>query len=243
MLAQQIENGGFDSAEAEVIGIAANLCSGEADCGGIAVGGELIDDRAAGIAEGQHLRDFIVGFAGSVIARATDAPVVQRRLAGSRRAAISVLAAVFDDAIQNCVTAGDNQADRWKLWRTRGCLRLEENRVHVAFEVIYGNQRLAQRHSQRFAVRYANDQRADQAGAARYGHRADVAESDACLRRGFSHHWDDAAQMFARRQFGDYAAIFAVNINLRCDHAGKNRSAAGDNGRRGFIARRFNAED
>ena len=37
--------------------------------------GEMVDDRAAGISEREHPRDFVVRFAGGVVARAADARI------------------------------------------------------------------------------------------------------------------------------------------------------------------------
>ena len=59
----------------------------------------------------------------------------------------------------------------------------------------------------------------------------------------FAHHRHDLAQMLARGQFRHHAAIFAVNLDLRRHHARKNAAAAGDNGRGGFVAGRFDAEN
>ena len=49
--------------------------------------------------------------------------------------------------------------------------------------------------------------------------------------------------MLARGELRDNAAIFAVNIDLRGDDAGKNAPPAGDDGRRRFVARRLDAEN
>ena len=84
MAAEMVEHGGLDAAEAEIVGIAFHFWLAEADGFGIAVRGELVDDRAAGIAESEHAGDFVVGFAGGVVARAADAGVV-KIWRGSRR--------------------------------------------------------------------------------------------------------------------------------------------------------------
>ena len=63
------QHGGFESAEAEVERVAFHAREREFDGARIAVGRELIDDGAAGIAEAEQLRDFVVSFACRVVAR------------------------------------------------------------------------------------------------------------------------------------------------------------------------------
>ena len=75
MAAEVVEHGGLDAAEAEIVRIAFHFWFAEADGFGIAVRGELIENRAAGIAEGEHAGDFVVGFAGGVVTCAADAGV------------------------------------------------------------------------------------------------------------------------------------------------------------------------
>ncbi len=76
---QMIEQSCLDAAEAEIVGIASHFRLGEADRPRIPVRGKLVDDWAAGIAQRQHARDFVVGFAGSIVARAADARIGEMR--------------------------------------------------------------------------------------------------------------------------------------------------------------------
>ena len=76
--AQVIEHGRFDPAEAEIVGIAFHFRLAESDGIRVAVRGELVNHGAAGIAEREHARNFVVGFAGGVVARAADARVGKR---------------------------------------------------------------------------------------------------------------------------------------------------------------------
>jgi hypothetical protein len=75
MAAEMVEHRRLDSAEAEIVRIAFHFWFAEADGFRIAMSGELVENRAARVAEGEHAGDFVIGFAGSVIASAADAGV------------------------------------------------------------------------------------------------------------------------------------------------------------------------
>ncbi len=62
------QNGGFVAAEAEIEIVSFHLRDGEFDGVRIAEGSQVIDDRTAGITKAEKLGDFVVGFAGSVVA-------------------------------------------------------------------------------------------------------------------------------------------------------------------------------
>jgi len=81
MAAEMIEHGGLDAAEAEIVGIAFHFWFAEANGFCIAMGGELIENRAARIAESEHASDFVIGFAGGVVAGAADAGIGKFRAA------------------------------------------------------------------------------------------------------------------------------------------------------------------
>ncbi len=63
------------------------------------------------------------------------------------------------------MAAGNDEADSGKFRSASGEMSFEKNGVNVAFEMIHGDERLAERHGQGFAVGDADDQRADEAGA------------------------------------------------------------------------------
>lgn len=96
---------------------------------------------------------------------------------------------------------------------------------------------------ERLAIRDADKKRADQAGALCDSHRVEVGKIEPCLQERFANDGNDLAQMFARGEFGHDAAIFAVNVNLRGDHAGQDFAAVRDNRGGSFIARRLDAQD
>src|SRR5205823_3461684 len=68
---------GLKTAEAEVEGVTLHLGEGEADGLGVAMGGEVVDDGAAGIAKAEELGDFVEGFAGGVVAGLAEQAVLE----------------------------------------------------------------------------------------------------------------------------------------------------------------------
>jgi len=232
--AQMVEHGRLDSAKAEIVGIARHLRLGEAHSVGVAVRSEAIDDRPAGIAEGEHARDFVVGFTGSVVARAADARVCEPARA---------VRGLGFHVVENRVTAGNDQAHGRELRLASGCASLEKHRVDVAFEMIYRDERLAERERENLAVRHANEQRADQSGPLSHCNRVHIAERDVRLLDGLAHDGNDLPQVLARGEFGHHAAVFSVNIVLRSDDVRENAITAGDDRGRGLVARRFDAEN
>src|ERR1700677_4066283 len=235
MLLNVVQDCRFNSAKTEIVMAVADFRFGKTNRVGIAVGGELVDDRTAGIAEGEEARDFVVGFAGGVVTGATDAGI------GKLPGAVGGLVLYFVD---NGVAAGNDQADGGKFGAAvAGGAGLEKNGVDVAGEMVHGNERLAQREGESFAVGEAHEQRADQARALRDGDGVEIVQGDVGLVDGFADDRHDLTQMFARREFGDAPAVFAVNFDLGGDDAGEDVFAVGDDGGGGFVAGGFDAEN
>ena len=161
------EDGGLDAAEAEEESCARACCwpvrwaldlicaKVKGTARGVAVRGEAVDPGAAGVAEAEELGDFVEGFAGGVVDGVADVAVVSRCRRRGRR-------------------------DRGGCGRRRrpgrgagyvvGACRLrfgvlQEDGVDVAFEVVDGDERLAEAEGQGFGVGDADEQRADEAGA------------------------------------------------------------------------------
>ena len=61
------------------------------------------------------------------------------------------------------------------------------------------------------------------------------------MREGFANDGDDLAEVFAGGEFGDDAAVFAVDVDLGGDDAGEDVAAVGDDGGGGFVAGGFDA--
>jgi len=233
VFAEMVEHGSLDAAEAEVERIAARFGGRESYGSGSAdgrCGGETIEYRSAGIAEGQELGDFVVGFAGGVVTRLRDFFIGEGWLRG-----------VLSNFIQDRVTTGNDEADGGKLRPLPCFVSFEENRVDVPFEVIYRNERLVQSLGERFRVGDADEQCADEAGALRDADRVDVLEREVGFAESFADYRDDLPEMFARSEFWHDAAVLAVNIDLRSDDAGQDFAAVGHDGGSRFVAGRFDA--
>ena len=87
--------------------------------------GQAIDDRSARIAETEQLRDLVECLAGSIVSRVPDILV--------RPAFVFLLG-----EIEMRVSSRDHQSQHWKHQFVVSLLALlEENRVNVAFQVIY----------------------------------------------------------------------------------------------------------
>ena len=124
-----------------------------------------------------------------------------------------------------------------------GGMRLQKYGVDVSFQVIHADQRLTERLRQHLAVRDSHQQRADQPRPVRDGHRVQIAQLHMRLLDRFADHGNDLPQMLARGQLRHHAAVLAVNLGLRRDHARKDPPAAGHDRRRGLVARRFDTEN
>lgn len=96
---------------------------------------------------------------------------------------------------------------------------------------------------ERFAVGDTDEERAYQSGALGNADGVKVGEIQIGLCKGFADDRDDLAKVFARGEFGDNAAVFAMDVDLRSDYAGKDFAAVGDDGCGGFVAGRFDAKD
>src|SRR5580700_12004737 len=97
-----IEYRRLDSAETEIVGIAFHFRLAEPNSLCIAVRGELVDHGTAGITEREHAGHFVVGFAGGVVTRASDARIGEPR---------SAVRGIRLDMVENGVAAGHDQAD------------------------------------------------------------------------------------------------------------------------------------
>ena len=111
--------------------------------------GDLIDDRPAGIAEREQPRDFVIGFAGGVVARAAETPELK-----SARCGIAVSARGLH-VIEQRVPAGNYQANRRAAAGPSRRVRLQKYGVNMAFEVIDGHERLSDFRRQDLAVGHA----------------------------------------------------------------------------------------
>src|SRR6202023_2527779 len=83
----------------------------------------------------------------------------------------------------------------------------EQHRVNVTFEVVDGNQRLLQSKRQRLGVTDADQQGSGQPWPLGNGNRVNRLVASTRIRQRLANHWNDGAQMLARCQFRNYAAV------------------------------------
>lgn len=100
--------------------------------------------------------------------------------------------------VENCVASGDDEADGGHLRMARGEVRFENYGVNMAFEVIYGDERLVEREGENLAVGHADEEGAGEAGTLGDGDGVEIGEHDFCLVERFTHDRHDFAKVLAR---------------------------------------------
>ena len=166
----------------------------------------LIDDRSARIAEPEQLRHLVVRLARRIVARAAD----------------EVIFALARHEIEAGVTAGDDEHDR----RQRQRAVVQEERFDVPREMMHGHERQAERQRDRLGRGDADEQRPDEAGPLRDRDRAEVLPRRARFVERALEHAADVANVLPRRQLRHDAAPFAMDRDLRGDHARADRPRA-----------------
>ena len=243
MFPDVIEDGGLQPAETEIQRIPFHLDVPKfhRGHGGTSGGGESIEDGTAGITQSEEFGDFVVGVAGSVVARLANFAIAQLCRGFGASSLLLILSRV--DFIEHGVAARDNQANCREVRDLSGLVRFEEDSMDVTLKMIHRNERLIERMCESLAIGNADEERANEAGTLRNANRVKIGEGQPRLEKSLPDDGHDLAEVFARGKFGHDAAVFAVNINLRGDDAGKNFAAVRDDGGSGFIARRFNTEN
>ncbi len=120
--------------------------------------------------------------------------------------------------------------------------RVHEDGVDVAFEVVDGDEGEVGSEGEGFGEADADEERAGEARAFGDGDGGEVGVLDARALHGFADDGDDGAEVFARGEFGDDAAVVAVD-ELRGDHVGEDFVAVADDGGGGLVAGAFDTED
>src|SRR5271155_1834914 len=204
-----------------------DLREGKGYSPGVAVRGQSVDPGATRIAEAKQFGYLVEGFAGGVVYSVTHIAVVPGF-------------SVAPGEVEMCVAARDDQRQCRQGKRILGQLSLlQQDSVDVAFEVVDGDERLAQGVGEGFGVGDAYEQSAGQSGAFGYCDGVEVLEGDACLGDSSTDDGDDIAQVFAGGQFRDDSAVGCVRGNLRGDYVGQGLGPAADNGGCGFVAGAF----
>ena len=196
----------------------------------VAVLRELVDDRAAGIAQRQQFGHFVEGLAGSIVARVPDV-------------AVRPTPALLLGQVQVRVAAGDHQRQHREIDFVIALLPLlQQHGVNMAFQVVDGDQRLLQGKRQRLGITDTHQQRSRQSGPLSHGQRVDRLVGLAGLRQRLAHHGHNRPQMLARGQLRHHAAIGLVGRNLREHDVGDNLLADAHHGGRGLVTGALDAE-
>lgn len=187
------QDGSLEAAEAEVAGVALELGRGETDGAGVALGGQTVNDRAAGVAQAEEFGYFVISFAGGIVA-------------GFAFEAVMAFGEAFED--MRVTTAGD-EGQRWVF-----DVNAQQGSAKVAFEVVDADEGNALGVSERLGIGEANEQTADKAGALSDGNGGEVFEASLGLVQGFAHDGDNGADVLAAGQFWNDATIALVNFQL-----------------------------
>jgi hypothetical protein len=211
------QNGCLVATEAEVQIVAFHFGEGELYGMRITERSQFIDDRTAGISKAQEFRDFVVGFAGSVVARFAEEPV----LANDANFEEMRVAAAYD------------QSDGGQ----RNRRMFEQNRVNVSFDMMDRDQGDLAGEAEGLGVCDTDKERTDKAGAGGDRDGRKTAKRNARLLQSLVNNRADSAQVFARGELGNDPAILCVNVELGSDDARANAATIFDNGGGGFVAR------
>ena len=164
--------------------------------------GQRIHPWAAGVGQAEQLRDFVEGFAGSVVEGLADVAVVPGVV-------------VLGGEVEVGVSAGDDEGEE-RVGIREGLLRVHQHGVDVAFEMVHGDQGLLRGEGEGLRKRDADKQCAGEAGAFGDGNGGEIFIRDARAVHGFAHDRRDGAKVFAAGQLGHHAAVVGVD-ELRGD--------------------------
>ena len=125
----------------------------------------------------------------------------------------------------------------------RRLLAVQKRGENVAVEMVDGVERLIEGEGERFGGGHADDEAADQAGAARDGDAVNAAQRRAGAAERVLDGCREQGDVLAAGDLGDDAAVFGVEFVLVGGHAGEHVAAVADQGRGGVVARRFDTEN
>ncbi len=141
------------------------------------------------------------------------------------------------------VATGDDQGENRRFGRLLPPRVFQQNGMDVTFEMIHGDERLAQREGQRFGIGDADQQRAGESGAAGDGDCVNILEANVSLSKRSAHHGDDIPQVLARGEFGDDSAEERMSGNLRGHDIGEGLATAANHRCRRFVAGAFDSQN
>src|SRR5579863_4648971 len=138
------------------------------------------------------------------------------------------------------MTARNEEREKriWWLFVT-----VEERCEDMSVQVIHAVDRLVERECERFGCRDADDEATDQPGALRYRNRVDLGKPLAGASKGIVDGGREQSDVLAARNFRNDPTIFFVKGVLICRNAGENEPPVANDGGRGIVAGRLDAED
>lgn len=218
------EDGGLPAGEAEVLGAAFD--AGDRELVGeharVSVRSELIDDGSAGIAEAEELGNFVVSFAGGIVASAAEEAV----------------APAFADFEEVGVSTADDESQGREV-----AAGIHDGGVDVSFEMIDADEGLGGDEAEGFGVGESDEEGANESGSFGDGDGVEIRESALGAIERFANNRHDGAEMFAGGEFGYDAAVLAVSVELRGDDGAQDVAAVGNDRRGGFVTRGFDAKN
>src|SRR5258708_38486282 len=127
MLAHVIEDGGLQAAKTKIVGIAARFNRAELHRSGNAIrcSSKPVENRPAWIAEAQQLGNFVVCFAGGIVARLADFAILK-----------CAARFVWLHFIQNSVATGYDETYRRQFRFAAALVLFEENSVDVTLNIV-----------------------------------------------------------------------------------------------------------
>ena len=200
LVAQEIEERSLDAAERVVIAL--DVGCGEVERVGVSLFGEPVDDGAARVAEVHNLGRLVDGLAGSIVDSGAETLDVE---------------VVFQQQYLR-VSSADQQADEREL-RLRFA-PVDEVAQHMSLQVVDFDKGFPQRRGKAFGKADADEQRAQQSGAAGEADGVDFAFVDARLTDGGIHHGNDILLVGTAGQLGHHTTVLFVNF-LACNHIGE----------------------
>ncbi len=207
MLLQVIEQGCFESAEAEaelsverVRPVFAGVVESAREAHGVRVAtfGEVLNGGPAGIAEAKERCAFVEGFARGVVDGLADDFIVP---------------GLFH-VHESCVAAGNQQGKHRKRAFENRRFVAKKNRVDMTFVMVDAHQRFFQPLAERTRRRKANQQRAREAGTIGDGETVEIVKGTIRFGERFLNDTGQFSNVIATGNFRDNAAVGRVLGNL-----------------------------
>ena len=190
---------------------------------GIALAGQPVDGRSAGVAEAEQPRSFVERLARGVVESCPQ----------------HAKAAGLGDVDQQRVTAAREQAEKGRLDR----LRLEVERCNVTVQVIDRDQRQPVRPGDGLRSRETDEQRADEAWSLRDRDRIEGLELGVRLGQCLPQHGHDELEVASRSDLRDDAPEASVKLRLRGDDVREDSPIGRDDRGGRLVTRSFDAQD